>query len=233
MLKINDLDIHQGDFHLAADALTLTPGIHAVLGPSGAGKSTLLSVLAGFDRPQRGHISWQGRDITGLAPAQRPVAMVFQDNNLFPHLTIYRNIALALTQKSRVTADQHDRIVQAMDRVGLAGMGDRKPAQLSGGQISRAALARVILQAQPILLLDEPFAALGPALKQDMLDLLGDVAMQTGPCVLMVTHDPADALRIAPKTILVADHKITGTHDTRTLLENPPPALAAYLNTST
>jgi len=209
----------------------LDAGVHAVLGPSGAGKSTLLSVLAGFDRPLQGRILWRGTDITGLAPAQRPVAMLFQDNNLFPHLTIYRNIALALTHKSRITADQHDRILQVLDRVNLTGMAERKPAQLSGGQISRAALARVMLQVKPIVLLDEPFAALGPALKQEMLDLLADVVMQSGATVLMVTHDPSDALRIAPKTILVADHKITGAFDTREVLQNPPPALAAYLTT--
>jgi thiamine transport system ATP-binding protein len=231
MLKISDLYIHQGNFHLSTDALMLDAGVHAVLGPSGAGKSTLLSVLAGFDRPLQGRILWRGTDITGLAPAQRPVAMLFQDNNLFPHLTIYRNIALALTHKSRITADQHDRILQVLDRVNLTGMAERKPAQLSGGQISRAALARVMLQVKPIVLLDEPFAALGPALKQEMLDLLADVVMQSGATVLMVTHDPSDALRIAPKTILVADHKITGAFDTREVLQNPPPALAAYLTT--
>lgn len=231
MLKISDLYIHQGNFHLSTDALMLDAGVHAVLGPSGAGKSTLLSVLAGFDRPLQGRILWRGTDITGLAPAQRPVAMLFQDNNLFPHLTIYRNIALALTHKSRITADQHDRILQVLDRVNLTGMAERKPAQLSGGQISRAALARVMLQVKPIVLLDEPFAALGPALKQEMLDLLADVVMQSGATVLMVTHDPSDALRIAPKTILVADHKITGPFDTREVLQNPPPALAAYLTT--
>lgn len=231
MLKISDLYIHQGNFHLSTDALMLDAGVHAVLGPSGAGKSTLLSVLAGFDRPLQGRILWRGTDITGLAPAQRPVALLFQDNNLFPHLTIYRNIALALTHKSRITADQHDRILQVLDRVNLTGMAERKPAQLSGGQISRAALARVMLQVKPIVLLDEPFAALGPALKQEMLDLLADVVMQSGATVLMVTHDPSDALRIAPKTILVADHKITGAFDTREVLQNPPPALAAYLTT--
>jgi len=231
MLKISDLYIHQGNFHLSTDALMLDAGVHAVLGPSGAGKSTLLSVLAGFDRPLQGRILWRGTDITGLAPAQRPVAMLFQDNNLFPHLIIYRNIALALTHKSRITADQHDRILQVLDRVNLTGMAERKPAQLSGGQISRAALARVMLQVKPIVLLDEPFAALGPALKQEMLDLLADVVMQSGATVLMVTHDPSDALRIAPKTILVADHKITGAFDTREVLQNPPPALAAYLTT--
>ena len=231
MLKVCNLHIQQGNFHLSTDALTLDAGVHAVLGPSGAGKSTLLSVLAGFDRPLQGRILWRGSDITGLAPAQRPVAMLFQDNNLFPHLTIYRNIALALTHKSRITADQHHRILQVLDRVGLTGMADRKPAQLSGGQISRAALARVMLQVKPIVLLDEPFAALGPALKQEMLDLLADVVMQSGATVLMVTHDPSDALRIAPKTILVADHKITGAFDTREVLQNPPPALAAYLTT--
>src|SRR6056300_1621618 len=183
MLKIIDLHIHQGNFHLSADAITPEVGINAVLGPSGAGKSTLLSVLAGFDHPQQGRILWQGTDITKLPPSQRPVAMLFQDNNLFPHLTIYRNIALALTHKSRISADQHDRILQALDRVGLAGLADRKPAQ-------------------------------------------------SGATVLMVTHDPNDALRIAPKTILVADHKITGAFDTRDLLQNPPPALAAYLHGS-
>ena len=230
MLEFDTVFMRQGDFHLTIDELALDAGVYAVLGPSGAGKSTLLSLLAGFDRPQHGRILWHGTDIVNLAPSQRPMAMLFQDNNLFPHLTIYRNIALALTHKSRITTDQHGRILQALDRVGLTGLGDRKPAHLSGGQISRAALARVILQAKPILLLDEPFAALGPALKQDMLDLVAQVAAQSGATVLMVTHDPSDALRIAPKTVLVAEHKITGAFNTRDLLKNPPPALAAYLN---
>ena len=108
-------------------------------------------------------------------------------------------------------------------------MGGRKPGQLSGGQIGRAALARALLRARPILLLDEPFAALGPALKAEMLDLVAETADQSGATVLMVTHDPADALRFADLAVLVADGVASPPQPTAALFADPPPALRAYL----
>ena len=231
VLKINNVHIAQGGFRLTASLPLLEAGIYAVMGPSGAGKSSLLAALAGFLALQEGQILWEGRDIAALPPAQRPMAMLFQDNNLFPHLSAARNIALALTRRAKLTADQTDQVNAALEQVGLAGFGTKKPPQLSGGEQSRVALARVMLQDKPILLVDEPFSALGPALKAEMLDLLGELARERGSLVMMVTHDPADALRIAEKTILVAEGTAHPPEQTEGLLQNPPPALAAYLGT--
>jgi len=230
-LKINNVHIAQGGFRLTASLQPLEAGIYAVMGPSGAGKSSLLAAMAGFLALQDGQILWKGRDIAALPPAQRPMAMLFQDNNLFPHLSAARNIALALTSRAKLTADQTDQVEAALERVGLAGFGAKKPPQLSGGEQSRVALARVMLQDKPILLVDEPFSALGPALKAEMLDLLGELARERGSVVMMVTHDPADALRIAEKTIVVAEGTAHPPEQTKGLLQNPPPALAAYLGT--
>ena len=231
VLKINNVHIAQGGFRLTASLPPLEAGIYAVMGPSGAGKSSLLAALAGFLALQEGQILWEGCDIAALPPAQRPMAMLFQDNNLFPHLSAARNIALALTRRAKLTADQTGQVNAALERVGLAGSGTKKPPQLSGGEQSRVALVRVMLQDKPILLVDEPFSALGPALKAEMLDLLGELARERGSLVMMVTHDPADALRIAEKTILVAEGTAHPPEQTEGLLQNPPPALAAYLGT--
>lgn len=228
MLRFEDVRIEQGAFALSAN-VTLDARITALIGPSGAGKSTLLNAVAGFVAPSAGRILWAGADITATAPAQRPVAMLFQDNNLFPHLSVTRNVALALTQQARLTADQQARVAAVLEQVGLAGLGDRLPSELSGGQQSRAALARVLLQDRPLWLLDEPFAALGPGLKQDMLALVRQIATAQGTTVLMITHDPRDARQVADTALLVDQGAVTGPYDTANLLDNPPPALAAYL----
>lgn len=200
----------------------------AVIGPSGAGKSTLLMTLAGFVS-HGGRILWLGTNIGALPPGDRPLSILFQDQNLFPHLTLAQNLGLGLSPRLRLTPDDHRRVEMTLDRVGLGGMGARKPGQLSGGQMGRAALARALLRARPILLLDEPFAALGPALKAEMLDLVAETATETGATVLMVTHDPADARRFAGLTVLVADGIAQAPQPTAELFANPPPALQAYL----
>lgn len=231
MLTLDHITLRLGAFAIQSDHITIDQGICGVLGPSGAGKSTLLSLIAGFTRPDGGKILWNDKDITVLPPDKRPVGMVFQDNNLFPHLSVYRNLALALTHSTLLSQEQNRLIDKTLERVGLSGLHKRKPGELSGGQQSRAALARVLLQNRPIMALDEPFAALGPALKNEMLDLVADLATERGTLVLMVTHDPNDSLRIAPKTILVAENKIHLPVDTASLLENPPKALGQYLGT--
>lgn len=229
MLTLEALMIRQDAFSLRADFSLPSGAIAAVIGPSGAGKSTLLNVIAGFFPPVSGRILWEGRDITGLPPAQRPVAMLFQENNLFPHLTVAQNVSLGVRPDLRLTPKDIDRVNAAMARVGLSDLGARKPAALSGGQQGRVALARVLVQRRPLILLDEPFAALGPALKSEMLDLVAELAAETAATLLMVSHDPSDARRIAPLTILVADGIAMPPMSTTALLSDPPPALAAYL----
>lgn len=227
MLTLKGIRLQQGNFALTAN-LAFTAQVTALLGPSGAGKSSLLNVIAGFIKPTNGQVLWHDKDITNRAPAQRPVAMLFQDNNLFPHLTVQANLALALTHK-RPNDAQIAQIEAVLKRVDLSGYEARKPAALSGGQQSRVALARVLLQARPLILLDEPFAALGPALKREMLDLVAEVSAEAGMQVIMVSHDPQDASRIAGHSAVVSDGVVTAPTETDALLSNPPKALGDYL----
>ena len=229
MLTLDGLVIQQDTFELRADFVLETGTVAAVIGPSGAGKSTLLNVISGFFAPAQGRVLWKGQDITDLPPAKRPVAVLFQDNNLFPHLTVAQNVALGIRPNLRLTSEDHRHVAQALARVGLEGLDGRKPATLSGGQQGRVALARILVQRRALILLDEPFAALGPALKVEMLDLVAELAAELGATLLMVSHDPQDAHRIAPHVILVADGIAMPPQPTEALLNDPPPALAAYL----
>ncbi len=229
MLTLDSLQLSAGSFHLAAD-LTLEAGSRtAVIGPSGAGKSTLLSAIAGFLPPTSGRVLWDGADITRMEAGKRPLSILFQDQNLFPHLTVAQNIGLGISPALRLSVADHARIEESLIRAGLTGLGARKPDALSGGQQSRVALARALLRKRPILLLDEPFAALGPALKAEMLTLVEEIATQERLTVLMVSHDPEDALRLCPQTVLVAEGKAHAPQPTKELLASPPPALRAYL----
>ncbi len=229
MLKLESTTILNGSFKLTAD-LTVSEGeTVAVIGPSGAGKSTLIEGIAGFLPVAQGRITWDGTDITDQPPGARPVAMLFQEDNLFPHLTLAQNVGLGLSPNLRLSQDDKTRVTAALDRVGLAGMESRKPGELSGGQRSRAALARVMLQDKPLLLLDEPFAALGPALRMEMLDLVAEIAGETAATLLMISHAPEDARRITAQAILVANGIAQAPQPTADLLDDPPPVLRDYL----
>lgn len=229
MLKLEDCVVQNGAFTLSAD-FTVEQGARvAVIGPSGAGKSTLLEAIAGFLPVTQGRILWSGQDITAQPPGQRPVAMLFQEDNLFAHLTVAQNVGLGLRPDLKLMASDKETVEQALDRVGLGGLEARKPGDLSGGQRSRAALARVLVQRRDLLLLDEPFAALGPALRAEMLDLVRDLAQETGATLLMVSHQPEDARRIAGQAIFVAEGKAHAPQPTDRLLDDPPEALRAYL----
>ena len=229
MLRLEGVEIAQGSFRLTAD-LEVSPGARvAVIGPSGAGKSTLLGAIAGFLPLARGNILCQGQRIDTLPPAARPLSILFQDHNLFPHLSLFDNVALGLDPSLRLTQAQRQAVATALQETGLSGLEDRKPAQLSGGQIGRAGLARVLLRARPLILLDEPFAALGPALKRQMLALVGRIVGETGATLLMITHDPQDARLLCDQTLVVAEGRASPPAPTEALLADPPPELAAYL----
>ena len=168
----------------------------AILGPSGAGKSTMLSLVAGFLAPVSGQILLNGDDHSATPPARRPVSMLFQENNLFSHLTVRQNMGLGLHPGLKLSAQQKQDLEEIARQVGLSECLDRLPSQLSGGQRQRVALARCLLRSQPILLLDEPFSALDPALRSEMLSLLDKVCGQRNLTLLMVSHNLDDAARI-------------------------------------
>jgi thiamine transport system ATP-binding protein len=229
VLALEGVVIEQEDFRLEADFAVRAGTRVAVLGGSGEGKSTLLGAIAGFVPLTAGRVSWEGRDLAPLAPGARPLSILFQDNNLFPHLTAAQNVGLALDPGLRLSRDDQARVTAALARVGLEGFGGRRPAQLSGGQQGRVALARALLRARPLLLLDEPFAALGPALKGEMLALVAGIVAESGATLMMVTHDPRDAEAIAEEVVLVAEGRAAPPVPTAELFASPPPGLRAYL----
>jgi thiamine transport system ATP-binding protein len=191
----------------------------AILGPSGAGKSTLLSLTAGFLAATSGQILLNGQDHSQTPPAKRPVSMLFQENNLFSHLTVRQNMGLGLHPGLKLSAAQQQELLEIAKQVGLEDCLDRLPSQLSGGQRQRVALARCLLRSQPILLLDEPFSALDPALRSEMLNLLDRVCSERNLTLLMVSHNLDDAVRVAQRTLLVVDGRIYYDGPTQALVE--------------
>ena len=227
MLTFDQVVFKRDGFQLRADFNVEGSGITAVIGPSGGGKSTLLSLIAGFDLPDTGVVRWGDRDLAPLVPGDRPVAVLFQDNNLFPHLDILTNVALGASPLARPSDAAKTRARQALVRVGLQGFEHRLPGALSGGQQSRAALARILLTDRAMVLMDEAFSALGPALRVEMLELVKELLGDR--VILMVTHDPEDARRMARQTIFVTGGTIYEPSDTEALFAAPHQELADYL----
>ncbi|RAR71964.1 thiamine transport system ATP-binding protein [Pantoea ananatis] len=190
----------------------------AILGPSGAGKSTLLNLIAGFLPVSQGSLTINGVDHTNSVPAQRPVSMLFQENNLFPHLSVEQNLGLGLHPGLKLTSDQRQQVTTIAQQVGLSEMLSRQPGQLSGGQRQRVALARCLLRDRPVLLLDEPFSALDPALRGEMLNLVRTVCETRAITLLMVSHSLEDAQQIAPRSVVVVDGRVYWQGSTDALL---------------
>ena len=198
----------------------------AVLGPSGAGKSTLLNLIAGFLTPASGTIMIEGQDHTTTPPSRRPVSMLFQENNLFSHLNVQQNIGLGLNPGLKLNAAQREKLHHIARQMGIENLLERLPGELSGGQRQRVALARCLVREQPVLLLDEPFSALDPALRQEMLTLVSAVCRDQQLTLLMVSHSVEDAARIASRSIVVADGRIAWQGKTDELLSGQASASA-------
>ena len=181
----------------------------AIVGPSGAGKSTLLNLIAGFVLPTQGNIWLNGENHTQSAPYERPVSMLFQENNLFPHLTVQQNLALGLKTSLKLTALEQDQIEQVADAVGLTSFLSRLPNSLSGGQKQRVALARCLLRDKPILLLDEPFSALDPELRMEMLNLIDELCHSKKLTLLLVTHQPSELTDKVDRMLRIENGRIS------------------------
>ncbi len=190
--------------HRAVDnvSLTLAPGgFYSLLGPSGCGKTTTLRMIGGFDQPSAGEVLLDGSVVNELKPWRRDVSTVFQSYALFPHLTALGNVEFGL--RERGTPDRRDRALRALELVQLADKGDRRPAQLSGGEKQRVALARSLVLEPRLLLLDEPLAALDPSLRKQMRAELKAMQRKTGITFLFVTHDQEEALSMSDQVAVM------------------------------
>ncbi len=189
----------------------------AILGESGSGKSTLLNLIGGFLAADSGELSWQGQSLMGLPPSDRPVTTLFQEHNLFAHLDVADNLGLGIDPGLHLLSEDRLRIRHALEAVGLGGFEKRKPAQLSGGQAQRVALARCLLRDKPVLLLDEPYSALDEATRLEMLDLTKKVMQDKQLCTLLVSHNRRDAEILEAGRVYIEngyiDSSMTGQSD--------------------
>ncbi|EKO3373857.1 thiamine ABC transporter ATP-binding protein [Vibrio fluvialis] len=212
MLVLDNVRYEYQDEWFVFDLSVAQGSIVALMGPSGAGKSTLLSLVAGFIEPHSGDIHVQSNgeavSVVGKAPYLRPFSMLFQEHNLFAHLSVRDNIGLGLHPGLKLSAAQREQVVRAANMVGVGDFLDRLPEQLSGGQRQRVALARCFVQPHPVWLLDEPFSALDPLLREEMLTLVKTLAAERGITVLMVTHHISDARAIATHFAFMAQGQV-------------------------
>jgi spermidine/putrescine transport system ATP-binding protein len=196
---------------VAVDGLTLDISenlFFAIIGPSGCGKTTTLRMIGGFEEPTSGTIRLHGEDVTGTKPYQRPVNTVFQSYALFPHLTIYENVAFGLRRQGIEKSEVDRRVGEMLDLVHLAETSKRKPRQLSGGQRQRVALARALVNHPRLLLLDEPLGALDLKLRKEMQLELKRIQQEVGVTFIHVTHDQEEAMTMADSIAVMRDGKI-------------------------
>lgn len=202
-LAVENLTVHLGAFALKNVSFELARGDYlGVLGPSGAGKSVLLNSVTGFHSTSGGRILLDGREITGLPPERRGIGIVYQDYALFPHLSVYENIAFGL-RAGKDTGGIAPRIREISGTLGLSGLLDKKPAALSGGEMQRTALARALVVRPGLLLLDEPFSALDPPTRRELRRLVRELTEPAGITVIHVAHDLDDAWALAGRALLL------------------------------
>ena len=212
-LSARKCQIRNGGFSVQCD-FSLKRGNHlSLFGPSGSGKSSLLLGLAGFLPVINGDLIYNAKSISNMDPKDRPFDLLFQENNLFPHLTVSRNILLGLGAKAKMDSQNSNIVNEILDLVGLYKEKDRLPQNISGGQRSRAAIARSLIRKKPVLLLDEPFAALDFELKNEILDLLLRVARKNGLSIILVSHDPRDVQYLGGDVVLFSKNGQTDFYD--------------------
>jgi len=203
-----DLEVQEGEFF-------------SLLGPSGCGKTTTLRMIGGFEQPTSGQIELQGRDVTWLAPYQRNVNTVFQNYALFPHLTIFENVAFGLRRKKVSNAEIKTRVTEMLNLVELPGFEDRRPNQISGGQAQRVALARALVNRPAVLLLDEPLGALDLKLRKQMQVELKRIQQEVGITFIYVTHDQEEAMTMSDRIAVMNKGHYEQLGDPESLYERP------------
>ena len=203
-LGLRDVTVRYGDTTaLDGVSMAVAPGeVVALLGPSGSGKSTLLRAIAGLEPLVEGTILWDGADLAAVPTHKRGFGMVFQDGQLFPTMSVGRNVGYGLTHLPK--AAQRARVTALLELVGLPGLEHRRPTELSGGQAQRVALARSLAPSPHALLLDEPLSALDPGLRRRLADDLALILRETHTTAVYVTHDPEEAERVADRVVTLS-----------------------------
>src|SRR2546427_10373775 len=216
--------------HAAVDDVTLEIGegeFFSLLGPSGCGKTTTLRMVAGFELPDAGRIVLKGNDVTGFPANRRPVNMVFQQYALFPHMSIYDNVAFGLKVKRVPRSEHRDRVQEMLRVVELVGLERRRARQLSGGQQQRVALARALVNRPAALLLDEPLGALDVKLRKQMQLELKRIQLELGTTFVYVTHDQEEALAMSDRIAIMNDGLVDQIGTPREVYEHPATAFVA------
>jgi putrescine transport system ATP-binding protein len=222
-VRIEAVSKRFGDF-AAVDDVTLDiyrGEIFCLLGGSGSGKTTLLRMLAGFETPSAGRILIDGQDMTGIPPYERPVNMMFQSYALFPHMTVYGNVAFGLEQEGVAKEEIRKRVAEILDVVKIGELAARKPHQLSGGQRQRVALARALVKRPKLLLLDEPLGALDKKLREHTQFELIAIQERLGVTFVVVTHDQEEAMTLASRVGVMNKGRIVQIGTPRQIYEFP------------
>jgi thiamine transport system ATP-binding protein len=230
MLILDELTVTYPDFTGRYSLRVPAGSLTAVIGPSGGGKTTMLHAIAGFEPVTAGRVTLAGIDMTGAEPGARPVSLLFQDHNLFAHLTAAQNVGLGLKPSLSLDAQDRARVALALASVELSEEAGRLPGELSGGQRQRVALARALVMRRPLLLLDEPFGAMDPGLRKSMIALTDRLRRENALTVLMTIHTPADIAAVADQVAFVADGLVREVGPPGELLTaGRSPAMDAFL----
>jgi spermidine/putrescine transport system ATP-binding protein len=213
-----------GDDVVAVDSLDLTiedGEFFSLLGPSGCGKTTTLRMIAGFEFPTQGSIRIHGAEMGLMPPNERPVNTVFQSYALFPHMTVFENVAFGLEMQKVAKSDVESRVRRVLDQVQLGQRADARPSQLSGGMQQRVALARALVNEPEVLLLDEPLGALDLKLRQNMQYELKDLQSRVGITFVYVTHDQEEALTMSDRIGVMNEGRLLQVGDSEEIYERP------------
>jgi len=220
-VELRNVSKRWGGFELRVDLSVRDGEFLTLLGPSGCGKTTTLRIVAGLEKPDSGRVFFGGRDVTDLEPSERNIGIVFQDYALFPHMTVFKNIAFGLEMRKLPREEVERRVQWALELVGLSGLENRYPEQLSGGQQQRVALARALVIEPEVLLLDEPLSSLDAKIRERLRSEIRRIQRELGITTIYVTHDQEEAMAVSDRIAVMNVGRIEGVGEPLELYYRP------------